>query len=77
MSFRKNQFSQITKEVSISTRKNIQEDMKDRQHDIQLALLQTTLNNVLNINTDQANEINILKNRLESLENRFNRCFPG
>ena len=77
MSFRKNQFTQITKEVNISTRKNIQEDLKDRQHDIQISLLQTTLNSVLNINTDQVNEINILKNRLESLENRFNRCFPG
>ena len=77
MSFRRNQFSQITKEVSISSRKNIQEDMKDRQHDIQISLLQTTLNNVLNINTDQVNEINILKDRLQTLENRFNRCFPG
>ena len=77
MSFRKNQFTQITKEVNISTRKNIQEDLKDRQHDIQISLLQTTLNSVLNINTDQASEINILKNRLESLENRFNRCFPS
>ena len=77
MSFRRNQFSQITKEVSISSRKNIQEDMKDKQHDIQISLLQTTLNNVLNINTDQANEINILKDRLQTLENRFNRCFPG
>ena len=77
MSFRRNQFTQITKEVCISSRKNIQEDMKDKQHDIQLALLQSTLNNVLNINTDQVNEINILKNRLETLENRFNRCFPS
>ena len=77
MPFRKNQFTQITKEVNISSRKNILEDLKDKQHDIQLALLQSTLNSFIITNTDQANEINILKNRLESLENRFNRCFPG
>ena len=77
MSFRRNQFSQITKEVNISARKNILEDLKDKQHNIQLTLLQSTLNNVLNINTDQTNEINTLKNRLETLESRFNRCFPS
>ena len=77
MSFRRNQFTQITKEVNISSRKNILEDLRDKQHDLQISLLQTTLNNVLNTNTDQLNEINTLKNRLESLENRFNRCFPG
>ena len=77
MSFRKNQFSQITKEVSISTRKNILEDLKDKQHDIQLALLQTTLNSVLNTNTTQANEITDLKLRLSTLEGRYNSTFPG
>ena len=77
MPFRKNQFTQITKEVNISSRKNILEDLKDKQHDIQLALLQSTLNSFIAITSDQTSEINILKNRLESLENRFNRCFPG
>ena len=77
MSFRRNQFTQITKEVNISARKNILEDLRDKQHDLQISLLQTTLNNVLNTNTDQLNEINTLKDRLQTLENRFNRCFPG
>ena len=77
MPFRKNQFTQITKEVNISSRKNILEDLKDKQHDLQISLLQSTLNNVLTTNTDQLNELNTLKNRLESLENRFNRCFPS
>ena len=77
MSFRKNQFTQITKEVNISTRKNILEDLKDKQHDIQLALLQTTLNSVLNTNTTQANEITDLKLRLSTLEGRYNSTFPG
>ena len=77
MSFRKNQYTKLEKEVNISSRKNIQEDLKDKQHDIQLALLQTTLTNFIITNADQSNEINTLKNRLETLENRFNRCFPG
>ena len=77
MSFRRNQFSYLTKEVNISSRKNILEDLRDKQHDIQIALLQSTLNSFIAVTSDQTSEINTLKDRLQTLENRFNRCFPG
>ena len=43
MSFRKNQYTQITKEVNISSRKNMLEDLRDKQHDLQISLLQSTV----------------------------------
>ena len=76
MSFRKNQFTQITKEVNISSRKNILEDLRDKQHDLQISLLQSTLNNFIVITSDQTSEIADLKLRLTVLESRYNSTFP-
>ena len=76
MSFRRNQFTQITKEVNISSRKNILEDLRDKQHDIQIALLQSTLNSFIAITSDQTSEIADLKLRLTVLESRYNSTFP-
>ena len=71
MSFRRNQFSQITKEVNISSRKNIQEDLRDKQHDLQISLLQSTLNSFIAITSDQTSEISDLKLRLTVFESRY------
>ena len=76
MPFRKNQCTQITKEVNISSRKNMLEDLRDKQHDIQISILQSTLNNFIAITSDQTNEIADLKLSLTLLESRYNSTFP-
>jgi hypothetical protein len=77
MSFRKNTLHQIKEDLTIATRKNKQDDIKDADQENRIQALETLLSSFTIINTTQADEIADLKLRLSKLESRYNSTFPS
>ena len=76
MSFRKNTLHQIKEDLTIATRKNKQDDIKDADEN-RIQALETLLSSFTITNTTQADEIADLKLRLSKLESRYNSTFPS
>jgi len=76
MSFRKNTLHQIKEALTIATRKNKQDDIKDADEN-RIQALETLLSSFTITNTTQADEIADLKLRLSKLESRYNSTFPS
>jgi len=77
MSFRKNTLHQIKEDLTIATRKNKQDDIKDADQENRIHALETLLSSFTLTNTTQADEIADLKLRLSNLESRYNSTFPS
>jgi hypothetical protein len=77
MSFRKNTLHQIKEDLTIATRKNKQDDIKDADQENRIQALETLLSSFTITNTTQADEIADLKLRLSNLESRYNSTFPS
>jgi hypothetical protein len=76
MSFRKNQFSYLTKEVNEVSRNNRIDNIKDTSQEIKIRVLEQLFSVFTLTNITQANEIADLKLRLSTLEGRYNSTFP-
>jgi hypothetical protein len=76
MSFRRNQFSYLTKEVNEVSRNNRIDNIKDTNQEIKIRLLEQLFSAFTLTNITQANEITDLKLRLSTLEGRYNSTFP-
>ena len=77
MSFRKNTIHQIKEDLTVATRKNKQDDIKDADQENRIQALEQLLINYSNSNIQYTNEINDLKTRLSKLESRYNSTFPS
>ena len=77
MFFRKNTLHQIKEDLTIATRKNKQDDIKDADQENRIQALETLLSSFTITNTTQADEIADLKLRLSKLESRYNSTFPS
>ena len=77
MSFRRNQFSYLTKEVNEVSRNNRIDNIKDTNQEIKIRLLEQLFSAFTLTNITQANEIADLKLRLSTLEGRYNSTFPS
>jgi hypothetical protein len=77
MSFRKNTLHQIKEDLTIATRKNKRDDIKDADQENRIQALETLLSSFTITNTTQADEIADLKLRLSKLESRYNSTFPS
>ena len=77
MSFRKNTIHQIKEDVSIATRKNQQDDIKDANQELRIQILEQLLSTYVSSNIQYTNEINNLKTRLSLIESRYNSTFPS
>ena len=77
LSFRKNTLHQIKEDLTIATRKNKQDDIKDADQENRIQALETLLSSFTITNTTQADEIADLKLRLSKLESRYNSTFPS
>ena len=76
MSFRRNQFSYLTKEVNEVSRNNRIDNIKDTSQEIKIRVLEQLFSVFTLTNITQANEIADLKLRLSTLEGRYNSTFP-
>ena len=77
MSFRKNNIEKIKADLSISTRKNELDDIKDYEQALRIEALEKLTSNVANSSDANTILINNLIARLTALEARYNLTFPS
>ena len=77
MSFRKNNIEKIKTDLSISTRKNELDDIKDHDQALRIEALEKLTSNVTNSTDSNTILINNLIARLTALETRYNITFPS
>ena len=77
MSFRKNNIEKIKTDLSISTRKNELDDIKDHDQALRIEKLEKLTSNVTNSTDSNTILINNLIARLTALEARYNITFPS
>jgi hypothetical protein len=77
MSFRKNNIEKIKADLSISTRKNELDDIKDYEQGLRIEALEKLTNSVNNSSNTNTILINDLIARLSALEARYNLTLPS
>ena len=77
MSFRKNNIEKIKADLSISTRKNELDDIKDYEQALRIEALEKLTSNVANSSEANTILINNLIARLTALEARYNTTLPS
>jgi hypothetical protein len=77
MSFRKNNIEKIKADLSISTRKNELDDIKDYEQALRIEALEKLTSNVTNSSNSNTILINNLIARLTALEARYNLTLPS
>ena len=77
MSFRKNNIEKIKADLSISTRKNELDDIKDYDQALRIEALEKLTHNVANSSDANTIVINNLIARLTALEARYNTTLPS
>ena len=77
MSFRKNNIEKIKADLSISTRKNELDDIKDYEQALRIEALEKLTNSVNNSSNTNTIIINDLIARLTALEARYNLTLPS
>ena len=77
MSFRKNNIEKIKAELSISTRKNELDDIKDYEQALRIEALEKLTSNNTNSTDSNSILINDLIARLTVLEARYNLTLPS
>lgn len=77
MSFRKNNIEKIKADLSISTRKNELDDIKDYEQALRIEALEKLTSNVANSSDANTILINNLIARLTALEARYNTTLPS
>ena len=77
MSFRKNNIEKIKADLSISTRKNELDDIKDSEQALRIEALEKLTSNVANSSDANTILINNLIARLTALEARYNTTLPS
>ena len=77
MSFRKNNSEKIKADLSISTRKNELDDIKDYEQALRIEALEKLTSNVANSSDANTILINNLITRLTALEARYNTTLPS
>ena len=77
MSFRKNNIEKIKADLSISTRKNELDDIKDYEQALRIEALEKLTNSVNNSSNTNTILINDLIARLSALEARYNLTLPS
>ena len=77
MSFRKNNIEKIKADLSISTRKNELDDIRDYEQALRIEALEKLTSNVANSSDANTILINNLIARLTALEARYNTTLPS
>ena len=77
MSFRKNNIEKIKADLSISTRKNELDDIRDYEQVLRIEALEKLTSNVANSSDANTILINNLIARLTALEARYNTTLPS
>ena len=77
MSFRKNNIEKIKADLSISTRKNELDDIKDYEQALRIEALEKLTSNITNSSDSNTILINNLIARLTALEARYNTTLPS
>ena len=77
MSFRKNNIEKIKADLSISTRKNEIDEIKDHDQALRIEALEKLTSNVANSSDANTILINNLIARLTALEARYNTTIPS
>ena len=77
MSFRKNNIEKIKADLSISTRKNELDDIRDYEQALRIEALEKLTSNVANSSDSNTILINNLIARLTALEARYNTTLPS
>ena len=77
MSFRKNNIEKIKADLSISTRKNELDDIKDYEQALRIEALEKLTRTVANSSDSNTILINNLIARLTALEARYNTTLPS
>ncbi len=77
MSFRKNNIEKIKADLSISTRKNELDDIKDYEQALRIEALEKLTSNVTNSTDLNTIIINDLIARLTALEAKYNLTLPS
>ena len=77
MSFRKNNNEKIKADLSISTRKNELDDIRDYEQALRIEALEKLTSNVANSSDANTILINNLIARLTALEARYNTTLPS